>query len=183
MVAPAVATRCGGQLPYGFLDDAGVYHAGDGAVLFRPGSACMAWDASHLDDPPPRCDASDQCTAWYEGVTPPGFPTVAGSCGPDPALDGATRCYPEGVVPLPSCPALGPAGDQLCAAWAQQFIARPGWTAAASCAFGSYGLGCTIGPVDDAGSATLVCIDDQEDPTGLYVTTDAGPMCEPPCQP
>ncbi len=68
LAARVIVMGCGGAFAPGYLDDAGVYHLGDGATLFVPGSACVGWDAAHASDPSPPCTSSDSfdpaCNAW-----------------------------------------------------------------------------------------------------------------------
>ncbi len=130
---------CGGRI-YGYVDDAGVYHAGDGAVLFVPGSACVGFDASHVADPSPLCgidadtDEAAVCASWPS--EPPGFPFLdtsictadIDSCDRTPCVDagadsGTFHCLggydPTKIV---ACPSRDAVGDTFCTAYAQQFV-------------------------------------------------------------
>jgi hypothetical protein len=184
-------SSCGGALlPY--LDDAGVYHAADGAVLFVPGSACVGFDASHVADPPPACDVSPDaalddagapisCEAWPS--VPSGFPVNISGCAPD-TTDAGGHCIAEGDKPLfAQCPSIDALGDTYCQAWAQQFVVVG--QAVAKCLYNNPGLFGSELICDFEGTATL---DECVQSTMLITGTDAaanpvtGVVCRFPCQ-
>jgi hypothetical protein len=184
------ASNCGGEI-LGYVDEAGVYHAPDGAVLFVPGSACVGFDASHVADPPPWCDNSPdaarddggdpvQCEG-YPSV-PPGFPYPVSGCGQE-AADGAAHCIAQFRDALDQrCPSQDSQGDAYCQAWAQQFVVAG--HAVATCEY-------------DTLSMVLTCTLSQYSPgadcpfnTMAVTGTDAAPYlgstdtaCRFPCQP
>jgi hypothetical protein len=188
LVGLAIASSCGGQI-IGYLDDAGVYHASDGAVLFSPGAACAGWDASHVADPAPACDGGPDddsgdggdpiCTLWALGFSPPGFPINESYCGQ--TNDAGRLCVKSGepFAVAEQCPAQSAAGNAFCSAWAQQFVVKgtatsfcdavqgPNQTWLFGCtttAYGAYKGFCPVG--------TLAVVGD-----------DGGASCSLPCQP
>ncbi|HEY2365663.1 MAG TPA: hypothetical protein VGH87_04720, partial [Polyangiaceae bacterium] len=130
---------CGGLI-YGYLDDAGVYHAGDGAVLFVPGSACVGFDAAHVADPSPLCgldadtDEAGVCATWPS--IPPRFPFLdTSACTSDVEACDRTPCADAGIdggtfhciggydsAKIVACPSADTIGDTFCTAYAQQFV-------------------------------------------------------------
>jgi hypothetical protein len=189
------ASHCGGEtLP--FLDDAGVYHAADGAVVFVPGSACAGFDASHIADPAPACDISpdaaldDQntsiaCEGWPS--VPPGFPIDVSGCVPDfsNGPPDAGHCVSEGDQALfARCPSIDAVGDMYCQAWAQQFVVTG--KAVATCGYGNtavFGLQLVC---NYAGPQTVQqCIGTMMDVTGTDAAPDpvTGVVCRRPCEP
>jgi hypothetical protein len=172
---------CGGEVsPY--IDEAGVYRAADGAVIFVPAGACTGWDASHLDDPAPACTVGDApiCVSWYAGVTPPGYPVDTSGCEGDPgSTDGSAHCaqLTSDAGDFPICPELGPVGDLFCQAWGQQFVIN-GRGLSTCVEFFSGELRCSLFGIADE----LICVDGNENATGVYVATDAGSVCKRPCQ-
>jgi hypothetical protein len=186
-VVRSTLAGCGGQFEPGYIDDSGVYHAGDGAVLFVPGIACVGWDAAHLDDPSPNCNsdaAGPLCTSWIAGCSPPGFPFDVSYCEDDPGSnDGSAHCAMISPTSTINCPSLDALGDTFCVAWAQQFVMNG--TAISYCRQSPVDLtfGCTlIATVDDAGRSLGVCVDENANPTGMYVRLDGGAQCQRPCQ-
>jgi len=116
---------CGGQIygnPLGYLDDAGTYHASDGAVLFGPGSACSNYDPSNFArlEPQPKC-ANTDCNTWLDSAIPPGYPMHAGcqggSCGAGLTVSANTTPEPYPVYCTP-----GAVGDAYCSAFLTQFV-------------------------------------------------------------
>ena len=179
---------CGGQtLPY--VDDAGVYHAADGAVVFAPGTACVGWDASHLNDPPPSCATdsgfsfSAACPPWSAGLTPPGYPGGVALCEYDQgSVDGSAHCasFIDDAGDFPTCPSPDTEGNQFCVAWAQQFVVNG--KAFSGCVQGLSGdLRCVLGGyLDTGGKFTGECTTNA---TEIYVATEAGNVCERACEP
>src|SRR5450432_3082097 len=95
LLAPCFATigvfvACGGatKIDIGYVDDAGVYHDEDGAVLFAPASRCIGFDASIV---PPLCTQpistsspdgynDPACVDWSDQLAPPTFPPEVAAC-------------------------------------------------------------------------------------------------------
>ncbi len=135
--ATLVVFGCGGGVAkeFGYLDDAGVYHAEDGSVLFVPGSACVGFDGSTVPvactDTTPAGEFSDPaCLAWVAQLTPPGYPVWTTLCQPDgPNPDASAHCQlytlPDFTTPtFVRCPEVSAAGTQFCSAWLQQFVSQ-----------------------------------------------------------
>jgi len=180
-----------------YFDDAGVYHAPDGAVLFVPGSACVGFDASHVSDPPPACDVSPDAALNDRGVpiacspwpsVPTGFPINFSACIPDFSSgppDGGHCMTEEDTSLVERCPSADAVGDAYCQAWAQQFVVTG--KAVATCDFGESQV---------FGSDNLICFFSATEQliecTGTKMVvegTDAAPdpvtgvVCRYPCEP
>jgi hypothetical protein len=187
-----LSSACGGSINtnYGYLDDAGAYHASDGATLFTPGSACVGFDASLI---PAACTNPDidnlgnpDCVDWSATLSPHGYPLSATSCLIDNASlpDSGAHCSPAGLLDLQrtqfqQCPGSDPGGTTFCTAWAQQFVVSG--TAWAPCQ--------RIIPAD--GGAILACYGYGQCPDGittcsynyLCVTDDGARYeCKRPCE-
>ncbi len=147
------AGACGGMvvgydIPGG-LDDAGVFHQPDGAILFAPGSGCTGFDAAIFEAPPscqiqvrssevdPIPDENSRCAVWGAGALTIHYP-VDTYCVPcdlgDKCAADAGKCI--AVLGAPKTPALrcnpGAAGDAYCAAFFQQYV-RGNGVAAGRC--------------------------------------------------
>ena len=184
----AAFLACGGSsLPY--FDDAGVYHAADGATVFTPGAACVGWDASHVNDPPAQCDGQDasECEVFLAEHSPPGSPIDHTDCDPNdagkyPGTCTAAWTFESPNTIYPHCPGVGPAGDEFCTAWASQFFVH-GERAPFSCIVVNDIDGLACWP----GHGSLY--PDYPCPmwpysSGMYVEfVDGGSGCELPCTP
>jgi hypothetical protein len=200
-VSPALPFADCGGLIYGYLDDSGVYHAGDGAVLFVPGSACVGFDAAHVADPSPLCgldagtDEAGVCSTWPS--IPPAFPFLdTSACTADVEACDRTPCADAGTdsgtfhcigaydsTRLIACPSADTIGDTFCTAYAQQFVVNG--HAVARCNLDAVGteLVCTW---QTTTSGAVVCRFNRMAVLGTdaAVVDDAsGIACRYPCEP
>jgi hypothetical protein len=183
LVAVLLLTGCGVSRAY--VDDAGDYHAPDGAVVFTPGSACVGWDASHLDDPAPLCDDAGACEAYIANRSPPGSPVIDKSCestnGYPPYQCAVNWDFGNSNSEIPSCSGLTKDADDYCAAWLSQFFVH-GERPQVQCAG------------DDVGNGPYSCFPGARGgvpwnvPCGIGISLqvefiDGGVGCEAPCTP
>lgn len=133
----AIAAACGGQVygnPLGYLDDAGVFHSPDGAVVFGPGSACIGYDSATFDTVWPRasCSTDDECNQWLRAHVPTGYAWGA-TCALDGTSSTSKSCYAHFIGEQPTINTgagvyctPGPEGDAYCNALLNQFISGDG---------------------------------------------------------
>ncbi len=172
----ATLIGCGGQTR-AYFDDAGVYHAADGAAVFTPGSACIGWDAAALNEPAPACSTfSDPvCQAYGEAVAPPASPINVAVCnGVNDAGEVCRLQYNVDEYIAAACPSVDSAGDTFCEAWASQFFLH-GEHAPLSCLSTSIGLRCF--PAHDD------CVAPDSTSGLTVIWPDGGVGCEMPCTP
>jgi len=128
----AAVAACGGEVfgnPIGYLDDGGVFHSPDGAVVFGPGSACPGYDSAafaSLGSSEP-CSTDQECADWFRAHAPSnytwnakctqGIETTAKTCTADFVNEVATVNTGAGVSCTP-----GAEGDAYCTAMYGQFL-------------------------------------------------------------
>jgi hypothetical protein len=201
-----VAASCGGKVVPGYVDDAGSYHAPDGAIVFGAGLHCVGFDAAAISvldaaiawNPSPtvggECDAATQC----DYLLPSGAPLVEAVCMAI-GVEDASTCRLSDVtmnVLNPTVPTCTPGldGDAYCGAFFQQFVAALNAHAIGRCAqcrdvTGSSGQR-NYCKVPYAG----YCVSDCPFPAVSFeegallghlsvVRGDQPPHCEVPCQP
>jgi hypothetical protein len=171
---------CGGQLTENYLDDAGVYHTSDGALLV-PASACAGWDASHAADPDPTCQIyggdDPACDAWLSLSVPPNLPIDSTTCTSSNDAGSlvcgklwADRFSSEYTTKCPKDDARQTSAP-LCSAWLDQFVV--GHRALGACTWTGLGDNFVCTPMPSQCSESMIPIE----------ADDGGVGCAFPCTP
>jgi hypothetical protein len=129
-----IVLACGGQVygnPLGYLDDGGVFHSPDGAIVFGPGSACVGYDRAAFDSilPAISCSTDDDCNQWLHAHVPTGYAYDA-TCTQAGAVKKCNAQFIGGQPTINTGAGVyctpGPEGDAYCTALLNQFLLGDG---------------------------------------------------------